>query len=247
MFTQPLMYKKISTMENVLSIFEKDVLKRDSSITKQELDEIKNAINNKYELNYKEATEDKFDTKEFVGLQWKKYIENITEEEKYTGSVEEKLKRLGEKICTLPSEINFHPQLKKIYESRLDTIKTGKGIDWGTAEALAWATMIDSGMPVRISGQDVERGTFSHRHCVVYDQNEYKKYIPLLKLTNNSSHFQACNSHLSEFAVLGYELGYSYYNPNALTIWEAQFGDFGNGGQVIIDQVISYLNKLNLN
>ncbi len=175
--------------------------------------------------------------KEWVPLQWTKYLPNLTSEARETGSSEETIKRLGEKMCTLPSDINFHPQIKKIYEARLDTIKTGTGIDWGTAEALSWATLIEKGHPVRISGEDVERGTFSHRHCALYDQNIFKRHIPLHKIAANKSLFQACNSHLSEFAVLGFELGFSYYNPEALTIWEAQFGDFANGGQVITDQV----------
>jgi len=175
--------------------------------------------------------------KEWIPLQWSKYLPNLTSEARMTGSTEEKLKRLGEKICTLPSDINFHPQIKKIYDTRLESIKTGKGIDWGTAEALSWATLLDHGHPVRISGQDVERGTFSHRHCVIYDQDKYQKYVPLSKVAKNLSQFQPCNSHLSEFAVLGFELGFSYYNPEALVIWEAQFGDFANGAQVITDQV----------
>jgi 2-oxoglutarate dehydrogenase E1 component len=154
-----------------------------------------------------------------------------------TGENLDQLKNIGDKIFTLPEDMNFHPQIKKIYEARYDSVKKGTGIDWGTAEALAWASLIEKGNPVRISGQDVERGTFSHRHAVLYDQNVYKKYVPLHKMTKSKNQFQACNSHLSEFGVLGFELGFSYYNPEALTIWEAQFGDFANGAQVIIDQV----------
>lgn len=236
MFTQPLMYKVINEKKNVLEIFESELTTK-HKIDTNELEKIKEEYKAELESNFQEATSNKFNSKEWVPLQWTKYLPNLTSEERLTGSKEEHLKNLGEKMCSLPSDINFHPQIKKIYETRLETIRSGKGIDWGTAESLAWASLIVKGHQVRISGQDVERGTFSHRHCVIYDQDKYKKHVPLHKISPNKDHFQACNSHLSEFAVLGFELGYSYYNPESLTIWEAQFGDFANGGQVITDCV----------
>lgn len=199
------------------------------------------------ELNFQEASTNTFDRKEWIPVQWSKYIGSKISEAKDTGTHIDKLKLLGEKTFTLPQDINFHPQVKKIYEQRLDSVRNGKGIDWGTAEALAFARLIDKGHQVRLSGQDVERGTFSHRHCVLNDQDSYRKYVPLHKVAQSKSLFQPCNSFLSEFAVAGFELGFSYYNPEALTIWEAQFGDFANGCQVITDQVLQLLIILVLN
>jgi len=137
----------------------------------------------------------------------------------------------------LPTDGKFHPAVKKIFDARVKSIQEGKGIDWGTAEALAFATLIDEGNHVRISGQDVERGTFSHRHAHVWYQDKDGVYVPINAVANPSTNrnFIASNSHLSEYAVLGFELGYAQTNPNTLTIWEAQFGDFANGAQIMID------------
>jgi len=151
------------------------------------------------------------------------------------------VREIGRLISTLPAESAFHKLVRKIFDNRLKSIETGKDIDWGTAEALAFSSLIRDGYKVRISGQDVERGTFSHRHAHVFYQDNDGHYIPIENSypQGNIRQFIASNSHLSEFAVLGYELGYSMTNPNALVIWEAQFGDFVNGAQVIIDQFIS--------
>ena len=168
-------------------------------------------------------------------------------------------------MSIIPEHIQIHKQLKKIFNSRLDTIKSGHGIDWATAEALAFGTLLVEGNHIRLSGQDVQRGTFSHRHAVVKDQNTSETYTPLNHLTNGGiveknpsnikagavsgtsasgenniqAEFIARNSILSEFGVLGFEMGYSLENPNTLVIWEAQFGDFANGAQIMIDQFIS--------
>lgn len=160
---------------------------------------------------------------------------------KDTGIKIKELKELGEKITTLPDDWNFHPIVKKIYEIRKKSIHDGKGIDWGTAEALAFASLIQEGYLVRVSGQDVERGTFSHRHAVVFDQQKDNRYTPMNSIIPNADiqRFQISNSHLSEFGVLGYEYGYSQTHPNTLVIWEAQFGDFSNEAQVIIDTMIA--------
>ena len=144
--------------------------------------------------------------------------------------------------------------MKKIFAAREKTIETGTGIDWGTAESMAFGSLLLEGNHVRITGQDVQRGTFSHRHAVVKDQKTPEEYIPLnhlarhlspsapmheLALPDTQAEFTARNSILSEFGVLGFELGYSLENPNALIVWEAQFGDFVNGAQIMIDQFIS--------
>ena len=118
-------------------------------------------------------------------------------------------------------------------------IETGEGIDWAMGEALAFAALVDEGYPVRLSGQDSERGTFSQRHSVLIDQETEARYIPLNNIRDEQAHFEVINSMLSEEAVLGFEYGYSLAEPNALVLWEAQFGDFANGAQVLFDQFIS--------
>lgn len=151
------------------------------------------------------------------------------------------LKDLGKKITTLPNDWVFHPTIKRIYETRRKSIEEGKSIDWGTAESLAFASLIHEGFHVRLTGQDVERGTFSHRHAKVFDQEKDMSYIPMNTIIPDAhiKRFTVANSHLSEFAVLGYEYGYSQTHPNTLTLWEAQFGDFANGAQIIFDTMMA--------
>jgi len=141
------------------------------------------------------------------------------------------LKELGAKITKLPADLKLHKNVQNIMDARKKSYETGTLIDWGGAEALAFSTLISEQYHVRISGQDVERGTFSHRHAHLHHQERDEQFIPFNQVDPLSSirYFIASNSHLSELAVLGYEYGYSCANPNTLTIWEAQFGDFGNG------------------
>jgi len=133
------------------------------------------------------------------------------------------LREIGDKIFTLPPDGNFHPKIAKIFVERKKAISEGRGIDWGTAEALAFATLIDEGNHVRLSGQDVERGTFSHRHAHVFHQDRDGAYVPINAIAkdNSSRSFIASNSHLSEYAVLGFEQGYAQSDPNTLCLWEA--------------------------
>lgn len=163
------------------------------------------------------------------------------DEKKVSSITGDRLLDVGHHITALPIDSNFHRLVRKIFDTRYKSISEGKGIDWGTAEALAFATLIEDGYHVRISGQDVERGTFSHRHAHVFYQDRNGYYIPINNVVpqGNIRRFIASNSHLSEFAVLGFELGYAEAHPNTLCLWEAQFGDFANGAQVIIDQFIS--------
>ncbi|KAI3991516.1 hypothetical protein MKX01_017135 [Papaver californicum] len=158
-----------------------------------------------------------------------------------TGVKPEILKSIGKAITSLPETFKPHRAVKKIFDQRAQMIETGEGIDWAVGEALAFATLLVEGNHVRLSGQDVERGTFSHRHSVIHDQETGEKYCPLDHVTMNQDEemFTVSNSSLSEFGVLGFELGYSMENPNSLVIWEAQFGDFSNGAQVMFDQFLS--------
>jgi len=157
-----------------------------------------------------------------------------------TGVPVAKLRELGDRVTRLPQGFSVHRTLLRVLEARRKTIMDGTGIDWATAETLAFATLLDEGIPVRLSGQDVQRGTFSQRHAVIIDQETERRYTPLNHLVRDQKvRFEVINSMLSEEAVLGFEYGYSLAEPNCLVLWEAQFGDFANGAQVVFDQFIS--------
>jgi 2-oxoglutarate dehydrogenase E1 component len=151
----------------------------------------------------------------------------------------EKLQTLGRAITTIPPSVDMHKTLVRVVEGRRKAIEAGQGIDWALGEHLAFATLLDEGCPVRLSGQDSCRGTFSQRHSHFVDQTTEERYTPLNNLGNGAAHYEVIDSLLSEEAVLGYEYGYSLAAPQTLTLWEAQFGDFVNGAQVVIDQFIS--------
>ena len=155
-----------------------------------------------------------------------------------TGVDKATLQSLGEKIATLPEGKKYFRKSVKLFRDRMNFIKEDR-LDWGTAEMLAYATLLEEGHPVRISGQDVERGTFSHRHAVVKTEDTEEEVITLNLLSDKQAPFTIYNSFLSEYGVLGYEYGYSLATPNGLTIWEAQFGDFYNGAQIMVDQFIT--------
>ncbi|MCS7188779.1 MAG: 2-oxoglutarate dehydrogenase E1 component, partial [Bacteroidia bacterium] len=146
---------------------------------------------------------------------------------------------IAQQTAKFPEGFTPHPTVKKLYESRLEAVRAGKNLDWGTVEMLAYGTLLLENNPVRLSGQDVERGTFSHRHAVIVDQLTEATYTPLNHLSHKQAPFYVYNSPLSEYAVLGFEYGYALASPHTLVIWEAQFGDFTNGAQIIIDQYLA--------
>ncbi|OYV46417.1 MAG: hypothetical protein B7X06_03635 [Verrucomicrobia bacterium 21-51-4] len=148
------------------------------------------------------------------------------------------VKALTQKLTEVPAGFKVNSKIERQLHSKAEAAKTGQNIDWALGEALAYGSLVQDGNPVRISGQDCERGTFSHRHAVLYDAETRARYAPLEHIAPKQAHFAVYNSSLSECAVLGFEYGYSLEIPQGLTIWEAQFGDFGNGAQVIIDQFI---------
>jgi 2-oxoglutarate dehydrogenase E1 component len=238
LFTQPLMYKKIQAREDVLKIYEKELIKQGVA-TMEVFEKMRQKVKDLMEGYYQDATNNKFENHNWRPSLWENFSVRKYSEPQNTGIDIKRLKNLGEKITKIPDDFTPHPVIKKIYEARNESIKTGVSIDWGTAEALAWADLTENGYTVRLTGQDVERGTFSHRHAMIHDQNTDKRYIPMFNVARHKNNFQVHNSHLSEFAVLGYELGFSYYSPDSLVMWEAQFGDFVNGAQTIIDQFIS--------
>src|SRR4029453_4888376 len=154
-----------------------------------------------------------------------------------TAVAADRLRALNEQLLQVPEGFVVYPKLARQLERRRETVESG-GIDWGQAEALAFASLLEDGIPIRLSGQDTERGTFSHRHLVLHDPETGETVAPIQHLPGGNASFEVYNSPLSEFAALGFEYGYSVSAPDALVLWEAQFGDFVNGAQIVIDQFI---------
>ncbi|MCO5602599.1 hypothetical protein L7F22_056733 [Adiantum nelumboides] len=240
-FTQPRMYQVIKNHLPAVDVYEKQLIDS-GTMSKDEIDKLHNkvmSILNEEFLNSKEYVPK---TRDWLAAFWAgfKSPEQLSRI-RNTGVKPEVLKSVGKAITYLPSDFQPHRTIKRIYDTRAQMIDSEQGLDWATAEALAFGTLLVEGNHVRLSGQDVERGTFSHRHSVLHDQTTGKKYCPLDHVIMNQEEemFTVSNSSLSEFGVLGFELGYSMENPNSLVLWEAQFGDFANGAQVIFDQFLS--------
>ena len=238
-FTQPLMYKAIKKQITTRKKYEKKLIENNTfseEESKDIVDSFKNFLDKEFEStkNYKPNKVD------WLEGTWTGLSTATFDARKGKTSVKEKtLINVAKKIHAIPSDFNAHRRIKKIYGDRLTSVTKGKGIDWATSESLALATLLDEGYGVRISGQDVGRGTFSHRHGVLYDQENENRFVPLRHFQNKQGYFEIIDSFLSEFGVLGFEYGYSQVDPKTLVIWEAQFGDFVNGAQIMIDQFIS--------
>ncbi len=237
-FTQPLMYKKIRSHPSPIKVYGEKLVK-EGSITddylKKSIKEFKDLLDDQY----KNAKSYKPKIEWFEGT-WSRYKpERGKDKRGLTGYDIKKLKGISEKINTIPKEINIHKTIAKVLENRKLNVNNEDKIDWSTAEALAFGSLLEEGYPVRLVGQDSGRGTFSQRHSVLRNQIDNSRYVPLNKISQKQKNFEIVDSFLSELAVLGFEYGYSLVEPNTLTIWEAQFGDFANGAQVVIDQFIA--------
>ncbi|XP_043592395.1 2-oxoglutarate dehydrogenase, mitochondrial isoform X5 [Bombus pyrosoma] len=243
MFTQPLMYRKIRNTPPVLDIYAKSLID-DSVVSPEEVKDVKD----KYEkiceeayVNARQETHIKY--KDWLDSPWSGFFEGKDPlKVSPTGIKEDTLIHIGKKFSSPPpnaAEFVVHKGIERILKSRMEMIEA-RTVDWALGEAMAFGSLLKEGIHVRLSGQDVERGTFSHRHHVLHHQTVDKAtYRPLCYLYPDQAPYTVCNSSLSEFGVLGFELGYSMTNPNALVCWEAQFGDFNNTAQCIIDQFIS--------
>lgn len=238
-FTQPLMYKTIASQPTTREIYAKRLVE-DGVLEEGEPEAIAEGFHKRLEEEFDAATSYKPNKADWLTGAWSGMkIAEGDERRGTTGATDEALKRVGEALVRVPDDFNLNSKIARQLKAKQKALTEGKGIDWATAEAMAFGTLLDEGYPVRLSGQDFGRGTFSQRHSVLIDQENEDRYIPLNNIRNGQAAFEVHDSPLSEFAVLGFEYGFSMAEPKALTLWEAQFGDFVNGGQVIIDQFIS--------
>ena len=232
------MYKKIRTHPTTLSIYGKK-LSNEGLTSEYKLQQEKIKFKNFLEKEFVTSKNYKSDLKWFEGA-WSRFKPGLGKDKRGVSGVEKKkLVDIGKKISSIPDDFNVHNTLKKIFDLRMKSIESKDAIDWSTAESLAFGTLLTEGFSVRLSGQDSGRGTFSQRHAVLRNQENHERYIPLNNISNNQKNFEIIDTLLSELAVLGFEFGYSLSEPETLVLWEAQFGDFANGAQIIIDQFIS--------
>jgi 2-oxoglutarate dehydrogenase E1 component len=241
MFTQPLMYKKIRSHPSTLEIYSKKLI-AEEIVTEGEVEKMKAdwraRLDAEYEASggYRANKADWLDGR-WAGLKTGGDVEDARRGN--TGVAIETLRDIGQKITAVPADFKVHRTIQRFLDGRRKSIETGAGIDWTTGEALAFCSLLLDGLSVRLSGQDSERGTFSQRHSVLIDQETENRYVPFNHISERQARYDVHNSMLSEEAVLGFEYGYSLAEPNTLVLWEAQFGDFANGAQVLFDQFIS--------
>ena len=238
-FTQPIMYKKIGSHDSISTIYGKKLVNEGILTDQEAKDEVDN--HNKFlEKEFQAGANYKPNKADWLEGQWANLRAAHGDDRRGETSVSTNdLKLIGNAITTIPENIQVNKKLARIVEARKKAIDTGEGIDWSTAEHLAFGSLLIEGHPVRLSGQDSCRGTFSQRHAVFVDQVKEERYTPLNNIKENQENFEVIDSPLSEASVLGFEYGYSLTEPTALVMWEAQFGDFANGAQVIVDQFIS--------
>jgi len=239
MFTNPVMYKKIKTHKTTLSLYTERLVK-DGLIPEGEIEDMKTAfqahLNNEFEAgkDYKPNKADWLDGK------WSHLDRRKDEYQRgETAIAPETLAEVGTALTRTPDNFPLHKTVGRLLDAKKKMFESGGGFDWATGEALAFGGLLTEGMGVRLAGQDSTRGTFSQRHSGLINQETEERYYPLNHIREGQAHYEVIDSMLSEYAVLGFEYGYSMAEPNALTLWEAQFGDFANGAQIMFDQFIS--------
>ena len=239
MFTNPIMYKKIKKQKTTLTLYT-DLLVRDGLIPEGEIEDLKTGfqsfLNDEFDAgkNYKPNKADWLDGR------WAHLDRNKDDYQRgQTAISEDTFDKVGAALSKLPDDFPVHKTISRLLDNKNKMFRDGTGLDWATAEALAFGSLLTEGFPVRLSGQDATRGTFSQRHSGIINQSSEDRYYPLNHITKEQAEFEAIDSMLSEYAVLGFEYGYSLSEPNALVAWEAQFGDFANGAQIMFDQFIS--------
>jgi 2-oxoglutarate dehydrogenase E1 component len=238
-FTQPLMYQKIKDHPSTREIYARRLIE-EGVVTAEEVEGFVAEFDAFLDAEFEAGKTYAADKADWLDGKWRNFeVAKDLELRGDTAVPEDKLRDIGLKITTVPEQVDAHRTLRRVMETRHEAIEKGRDIDWATAESLAFGTLLDEGFTVRLSGQDSIRGTFSQRHSAIIDQTTEEAYFPLSNIRPGQGHFEALDSALSEEAVLGFEYGFSLADPNTLVLWEAQFGDFANGAQVVIDQFIS--------
>ena len=239
-FTQPLMYQQIERQKTTCELYA-EKLAAEGAVSEADYQGIRKKWNEFLESEKAAADTFKPNKADWLEGKWIGFEKpkDGRAPRPATGVDVKTLKDVGTKLAKTPADFHVHPKIVRQLEAKLKMMETGEGIDWAMGEALAFGTLLAEGIPVRLSGQDCERGTFSHRHSVLNDQVNETHYVPLNNIDKNQANYEVINSNLSEFAVLGFEYGYSLAEPKSLVLWEGQFGDFVNGAQVIIDQFIA--------
>ncbi len=237
-FTQPIMYRKIKDLPSTREIYAGRLV-AEGVVTAEQADSWVSEFEAFLDKEFDSGKTYKANKADWLDGKWSHMGMPDVEERGSTAVPLERLREIGLKLTTIPERIDAHKTLRRVLEARHEAISTGHGLDWSTAESLAFGTLLDEGFPVRLSGQDSNRGTFSQRHADIVDQTTEERYTPLNHIRGGQAHFEGIDLALSEEAVLGFEYGYSLTDPNSLVMWEAQFGDFANGAQVVFDQFIS--------
>jgi 2-oxoglutarate dehydrogenase E1 component len=237
--TQPLMYKRIKALPSTREIYARRLI-AEGVATAEEIDGMVSDFAAFLDAEFEAGKTWHADKADWLDGKWSGLALPKGEERRGDTAVPlQKLRDLGMTFTAIPEGLDAHKTVARVIEARRHAIETGEGLDWATAEHLAFASLLDQGFPVRLSGQDSVRGTFSQRHCDLIDQTTEEHYTPLRHLRPGQAHFEVLDSALSEEAVLGFEYGFSLADPRTLTLWEGQFGDFANGAQVVVDQFIS--------
>ncbi|MCB5200293.1 2-oxoglutarate dehydrogenase E1 component [Loktanella sp. TSTF-M6] len=239
MFTNPVMYKKIKKQKTTLTLYT-DRLVKDGLIPEGEIDEMKAAFQATLNEEFEAGKEYKPNKADWLDGRWSGLARDKDNYQRgQTAIAPETMAEIGDALITAPDGFATHKTIDRLLKAKAEMFETGKGFDWATGEALAFGSLLTEGYPVRLAGQDSTRGTFSQRHSALIDQNTEDRYYPLNNIRDGQANYEVIDSMLSEYAVLGFEYGYSLAEPNTLTLWEAQFGDFANGAQIMFDQFIS--------
>jgi 2-oxoglutarate dehydrogenase E1 component len=239
MFTNPIMYKKIKTQKTTLQLYTERLVK-DGLIPEGEIEDMKAAFQSHLNAEFEAGKDYKPNKADWLDGRWS-HLDREGEEYQrgQTAIKPETLAEIGTALTTVPDGFNVHKTVNRQLEAKKSMFDNGTGFDWATAEAIAFGSLLTEGYPVRLSGQDSTRGTFSQRHSAFIEQQTEDRHYPLNSIREGQAKYEVIDSMLSEYAVLGFEYGFSLAEPNALTLWEAQFGDFANGAQIMFDQFIS--------
>ena len=239
MFTNPLMYKKIKKQKTTLSLYTAELVK-DGLIPEGEIEDMKAAFQAHLGEEFEAGKDYKPNKADWLDGKWSHLNRDKEEYQRGETAIKpETFAEIGRALSTAPATLPLHKTVCRLLESKAQMFETCEGFDWATGEALAFGSLLSEGYPVRLSGQDATRGTFSQRHSGIINQDTEERYYPLNNIRAGQAQYEVIDSMLSEYAVLGFEYGYSLAEPNALTLWEAQFGDFANGAQIMFDQFIS--------